>query len=263
MQVQVDELRPYLQSFDFQNLLVEGLGWDYYHAEPASVHVDGRDYTLEPIAEKAGFVVYVCGPGAEGSIPHYPVRRKIERQVAELAFEHLIIFVDAGRTLQVWQWVKREPDKPAACREVDYRTGQTGTRLLQLLPNISFGLDEEDELNIPKVVSRVRQTMDVERVTKRFYDRFRAELEAFQKFIAGIISQGDRGWYASLMLNRMMFVYFVQKQRFLDDDPDYLSNKLREVQSKYGDGAISAFLHGLSATAVSRGVGAARIGKRS
>ena len=169
------------------------------------------------------------------------MRRKIERQVAKLAFEHLIIFIDADKTIQVWQWVKREAGKPAACREVDYRTGQTGTRLLQLLPNISFGLDEEDGLNIPKVVSRVRQTMDVERVTKRFYDRFRAELEAFQKFIAGITSQGDREWYASLMLNRMMFVYFVQKQRFLDDDPDYLSNKLREVQSKYGDGRFQHF----------------------
>ena len=241
MQVQVDELRPYLQAFDFQHLLVEGLGWDYYRSEPVSVLVDGHDYSLEPAAQKAGFVVYVCGPDANGSVPSYPVRRKIERQVAKLAFEHLIIFIDADKTLQVWQWVKREAGKPAACREVDYRAGQAGTRLLQLLPNISFGLDEEDGLNIPKVVSRVQQTMDVERVTKSFYDRFRAELDAFQKFIAGITSQGDLEWYASLMLNRMMFVYFVQKQRFLDDDPDYLSNKLHEVQSKYGDGRFQQF----------------------
>ena len=89
MQVQVDELRPYLQAFDFQHLLVEGLGWDYYRAEPVSVLVDGHDYTLEPAAEKAGFVVYLCGPGADGSVPPYPVRRKIERQVAKLVFEHL------------------------------------------------------------------------------------------------------------------------------------------------------------------------------
>ena len=32
------------------------------------------------------------------------------------------------------------------------------------------------------------------------------------------------------MLNRMMFVYFVQKQGFLDNDPDYLRNRLRMVQ---------------------------------
>ena len=83
MQVQVDELRPYLHSFDFRHLLVEGLGWDYYRAEPVSVLVDAHVYTLEPAAEKAGFVVYVCGPSADGSVPPYPVRRKIERQVVQ------------------------------------------------------------------------------------------------------------------------------------------------------------------------------------
>ena len=241
MQAQVDELRPYLHSFDFQNLLVEGLGWDYYRAEPVSVHVDGHDYTLEPAAEKAGFVVYICGPGADGSIPPYPVRRKIERQVAKLAFEHLIIFVDAGRTLQVWQWVKRETGKPALCREYPFQMGQSGDHLLQPLRRLAFALEEEGDLNVPVVASRVSQALDVERVTKRFYERFRAELTAFQKFIAGITAQGDREWYASLMLNRMMFVYFVQKQEFLAGDADYLRNRLRMVQSKLGTGRFQQF----------------------
>ena len=241
MQVQVDELRAYLHSFDFQNLLVEGLGWDYYHAQPVSVHVDGHDYTLEPAAEKAGFVVYICGPGADGSIPPYPVRRKIERQVAKLAFEHLIIFVDAGRTLQVWQWVKRETGKPALYREYPFQMGQPGDHLLQPLRGLAFALEEEGNLSIPVVASRVSQALDVERVTKRFYERFRAELTAFQKFIAGITAQGDREWYASLMLNRMMFVYFVQKQEFLAGDADYLRNRLRMVQSKRGAGRFQQF----------------------
>ena len=61
------------------------------------------------------------------------------------------------------------------------------------------------------------KALDVEKVTKRFYERFRTELTAFGEFIEGITAQGDRDWYASLMLNRMMFVYFVQKQGFLDE----------------------------------------------
>ena len=67
-------------------------------------------------------------------------------------------------------------------------------------------------------------------MTKRFYDHFKRELTAFERFIDGITAQGDRDWYASLMLNRMMFVYFIQKQGFLDDNTDYLRTKLREVQ---------------------------------
>ena len=241
MQVQVDELRPYLQAFDFQNLLVEGLGWDYYHAQPVSVGVDGHDYPLEPVAEKANFAVYVCGPDTAGSVPPYPVRRKIERQVAKLAFEHLIIFVDSGKTLQIWQWVKREAGKPAACREQEYRADQTGAPILQRLQTIAFALEEEEGLSILQVASRVSQAMDVERVTKRFYERFRTELTAFRGFIDGITAQGDREWYASLMLNRMMFVYFVQKQGFLDGDSDYLRNRLSLVQSKRGSDQFQQF----------------------
>ena len=163
MQVQVDELRPYLQAFDFQNLLVEGLGWDYYQAEPVRIHVDGYDYVLEPTAQKSGFVVYVCGPGTDGSVPPYPVRRKIESQVAKLTYEHLIIFIDADKTLQIWQWVRRESGKPAACREQTFHAGQTGEALLQRLQPLFVSLDEEPSLNIALVASRVRAALDVEK----------------------------------------------------------------------------------------------------
>ena len=90
----------------------------------------------------------------------------------------------------------------------------------------------------------MRQALDVERLTKRFYERFRKELAAFQRFIEGIAAQGDREWYASLMLNRMMFVYFVQKQGFLDGDPDYLRNRLamvRRQQRRNGNGRFHQF----------------------
>ena len=37
-------------------------------------------------------------------------------------------------------------------------------------------------------------------------------------------------WYASVMLNRLMFIYFVQKKGFLNNDPNYLRAKLTESQ---------------------------------
>ena len=241
MQVYIEQLRPYLHSFDFLSLLVEGLGWNHCEAEPIRIPLDGHEYTLEPVAEKASFVVYVCGADADGSVPPYPIRRKIERQVAKLAFEHMIIFVDAEHTRQVWQWVRRESGKPDACREQQYHSSQRGDPLLQSLQAIAFSLEEEESLGVAKVASRVRQAMDVEKVTKQFYERFRKELDAFQGFIDGITEQGDREWYASLMLNRMMFIYFVQKQGFLDDDTDYLRNRLHKVQQKTGAGRFQQF----------------------
>ena len=241
MPVSIEELRPHLQAFDFPRLFVEGLGWDHYPTEPFVVRVNDRDYTINPIAEKAGFAVYQCDSGVDNNVPQYPVRRKIESEVAKRTFEHLIIFTDPGRKAQVWQWVRRESGKPAACREYTFTAGGSGDHLLQRIQPLFVSLDEEPSLNIALVASRVRAALDVEKVTKRFYDRFRTELTAFAGFIDGITAQGDRDWYASLMLNRMMFVYFVQKQGFLDGNTDYLRAKLLEVQSRYGDGRFQQF----------------------
>ena len=49
----------------------------------------------------------------------------------------------------------------------------------------------------------------MEKVTKKFYERFKKEQRAFLGFIEGIENMADREWYASLMLNRMMFIYFI------------------------------------------------------
>ena len=241
MPVSIEELRSHLQAFDFPRLFVEGLGWDHYGTEPFVVRVNERDYTLHPIAEKAGFAVYECDSSVDNNVPQYPVRRKIESEVAKRTFEHLIIFTDPGRKAQVWQWVRRESGKPAACREYAVTTGASGDHLLQRIQPLFVSLDEEPSLNIALVTSRVRAALDVEKITKRFYERFQKELKDFGKFIEGIVAQGDRDWYASLMLNRMMFVYFVQKQGFLDGDPDYLRNRLKMVQEQSGGGRFQQF----------------------
>ena len=82
MSVSIQELRPHLQAFDLPRLFVEGLGWNHYVAEPLAALVDGCEYSLKPVAEKAGFQVFECSPGHDGSVPPYPVRRKIERNLS-------------------------------------------------------------------------------------------------------------------------------------------------------------------------------------
>ena len=138
MAVDIQELRPYLQAFDFTGLFVEGLGWNHYQAAAESVPVDGRYYTITPVAEKKGFVVYECDSGVDNNIPQYPVRRKIERQVAKRAFEHLIVFVDPGHKAQVWQWVGREQWQGAACREYPFTGGQTRARPAPASPGLGL-----------------------------------------------------------------------------------------------------------------------------
>ena len=242
MPIATEDLRGYLQDFNFEGLFIEGLGWDHFQARPLQIKVDETVYRLKPAAEKAGFAVYVCDPDPDGSVPSYKAQQKIEHQVAKIAFEHLIVFVDAEQSRQVWQWVKREPGKSPKPNRWDYGKGQPGDSLLVPLRALRFDLsDEAAGIGISDVTGRARRAFDVEKVTKQFYERFRTELTAFQDFIDGITDKGDRDWYASLMLNRMMFVYFIQKQDFLDGDPDYLRNRLNRLRQTGSSGKFQDF----------------------
>ena len=60
------------------------------------------------------------------------------------------------------------------------------------------------------------------------------------------------------MLNRMMFVYFVQKQGFLDGDPDYLRNRLQTVQRQSGCGRFQQFYRIFLLRLFHEGLGTAR-----
>ena len=106
--------------------------------------MDGYEYALKPVAEKAEFAVYECAPGSDNAIPEYPVRRKIETQVTKRAFEHLIIFVDASpraASLAMGQEAGRKTNRlPRASLQ---HAGQTGQPLLQRLDSFLFTLEDE------------------------------------------------------------------------------------------------------------------------
>ncbi len=147
-------------------------------------------------------VAFLHCPSNPRGLPDYSTRRKIERQVAKSVFEHLLIYIDGAKTTQIWQWVKREPGKPTACREHAYHQGQTGDSLIQKLQVIAFSLEEEETLSLPDVTTRTRKAFDVARITKRFYDIFQKEHAAFLKFLKGIPDKDLQRWYVSVMLNQ-------------------------------------------------------------
>ena len=193
--------REFLARGDLSALFVEELGWDRHNSTLRLV-LDATTPTLHAVAEKRGMIAYHCPTPVGLALPDYSMRRRIEHQVAKAAHEHLIVFTDAAKETQVWQWVKREPGKPAACREHTLQRAQPGDGLLQKLQAIAFTLEEEELLSLPDVTRRARAGFDVERVTKRFYERFQKEHTVFLNFISGISESADHEWYASLMLNR-------------------------------------------------------------
>ena len=235
-----DRVRRQLETLELRSLFIDDLGWDHGGREITAVAA-GRTFLLEPLAQKRGFVAYRCLADSHDAFPDHPTRQKIERFVTRTVREHLIVYVASDRHMHYWQWVNRQAGRPDRTRTHIYNGGQSGEALIQKFEHLVFTLDEEDQLTILDPSERARAAFDVERVTKRFYDRFRKEHRAFLAFIEGIASLADREWYASLMLNRMMFIYFIQKRRFLDHDPNYLRNRLERVRRERGVGNFHSF----------------------
>ena len=248
MSLNKQEFSQYIRDFNFRELFNE-MGWNRDKTSQL-VAVDGQTFTLQSVAEKSGFKVLICSPNAEGIIPDSKTRKKLETKVRKLFAEHLIIFEDAKKTEQIWQLVVRKTGKPTKTTETRYHSGQDPELLFQRAAGIFFELDEEEHITIVDVTKRITENLsqNAEAVVKRFYTEFSKQHKSFYEFVSGIDDHIDalntkqrnktdnknKQWYVSLMLNRLMFCYFIQKQRFLDDNQNYLREKLAKHQEDHG-----------------------------
>lgn len=230
-----------LRHFNLRKLFVEELGWDH-HDDTHTVEVSRQSYVLTSIAEKQGMVAWQWTPSAQNQrMPDRATRERIDREVSKAAHEHLLVFADKRNGVQHWQWIRREAGRPARMRGHEYFVDGPSEPLIDKLQRMVFSLNDERDLTIVEVASRVGAAFDVEAVTKTFFKRFSQEHIRFRGFINGFSNSKDRDWYASIMLNRMMFIYFIQRRGFLANDPDYLKNRLATVQRRLGGNRFHTF----------------------
>jgi methylase of polypeptide subunit release factors len=257
MTTSIDKTRfnQLIKNFQFKGLFNE-LGWDSVRKKE-QIAVENELYHLDAVADKKGFVIFVCSTGNNGRIPDYHTRKKIDSAITKLYFEHLIIFCNLYKKHQIWQLVIREQGKPTAVRETNYYVHQEPEFLYQKLKGLFFSIDDEEKISIVDVKSLIQEQFNTnaEKVTKRFYDQFKEEHTSFLKFIKGIRENVDKDWYASLMLNRLMFIYFIQKKGFLDNDKDYLKNRMKATQEKRGRNKFYSFYRNFLLILFHKGLG--------
>ena len=230
-----------LGELRLKDLFVNELGWDHPTLKPQAITANGQGFTLAPLAHKRGVVVFRCSPDAAGKIPPRPVLLKIEREAVKITHEHLLVFADAGETMLTWLWAQRAPGQPTATRIHTWHKGQSGEALRQKLEQIVWSLEKEEAITLTDVITGLSKAFDRDKISKSFYDKFKAQHDAFADFIKGLQQKADKAWYASLMLNRLMFVYFIQKKGFLDSDINYLQNRMAQVQAQAGKGKFHSF----------------------
>ncbi len=214
MQLDFQGTRQLLDEFKFGDLFIEKLGWSQPSRKKAiSLEIENKTYQYQCIAEISGVAVFEV-TATDGTIPEAKVRTTIYQEIANLIAENLIIFIDKKRTRSLWYWVKREGTKNYV-RDHLYVKGQPGDLFLSKLGSLVIDITELEtgEPSVVEIAYKLQRGFDVEPVTKKFYKEFQEQHKQFLQFVKGIENENDRRWYTSVILNRLMFVYFLQRKR--------------------------------------------------
>ena len=247
----------YIKDAAFKELFITEMGWNKFRgqAELAPIAIDDTEYRFTTIAERNGFQVLTC---QVNDIPGTTSCRRIDSKLRRNANDYICVFHIPGTEHQQWM----APIKTVEKRDIvaiEYETADKADFLFSKIPDLSFEVDEQT--TIVDVKERIQGAFAVnsEKITKDFYSGFRKEHNAFAEFITGIDDQipasknRNKQWYTSVMLNRLMFCYFIQKKGFLDGKFDYLQEKLKWVQQERGEnrffqtfyrGFLSELFHG-------------------
>ena len=232
MRGDTERIRKFLDRSDFAGLF-NFLGWDNPHA--TTLPGIGQDNAPQQVASKRGVGVWQID-----GIPGSQKRRLIDREVSKQTRERLLIFVEGDHQLWIWPETRQSGVGHHLVTH-KYQVGTTNEHLVQRLAEIRFHVAEEDDLTVMDVLNRVRGQFKADKVTKRFYDDFKKHHEVLTKFIKGIENLADRSWYGSVLLNRLMFIYFLQKKGFLEGDRNYLRNRLSMVRRILGKDSFYGF----------------------
>ena len=240
----IPQLRDHLKNFQFQKLFVEGLGWEN-PANPTSggIEIESGSASYSKIAEINRVPVLKFGRTAfdrfkgngKGRFKGDWIQKKFHKGVKKQYHKHLLLFSDEKSFLTLSYF-----SKEGRVRTHDYFKGQSGDRFISKLASIHFGIEEDPK--IADIGEKLEKAFNTEEVTKRFYQDFKSNHCDFQKYIQGIQTKEEKKWYASLILNRLMFIYFLQKKGFVNHDFDYLQSKLKESKNRGKDRYYQEFL---------------------
>ena len=260
MTIKKEKLKSLVQSGALREIFTDHLGWDLETGSefkiPFSFGGEQFKITVSRIAQKRGFVV--CTAPYDSRLQDKAARQRLQKELSRFHYEHLLVLRDDSGA-QVWMIAVKRPDKPIRIVEVSLAAGQSPDFLLEKLYGLLFTLADENDLTVADVVGKVEEVFvrNAQKITRNFYAQFRDELYKFQEFVKGLGEQIDREQYAALMLNRLMFVYFIQSRGFLNNDHRYLQNRLAEhLQNDTGKSFYASFYRHFLMTLFHRGLAA-------
>lgn len=262
-----ETFNQYIKKASWRGLFITEMGWNAPHGQNLlpTITVDDTDYNFTVVAQRNGFQILSC---EVNSVPNMSTCRKIDLRLRRQANDYIAIYAVPQTEHHLWACpLKRNEKRDIVV--VEYTTASQADFLFSKMEAITFALDAQTTIiDVRQQVGKAF-ALNAEKITLNFYTGFRKQHKQFASFITGIDDElplyngkkqelnRNKLWYASVMLNRLMFCYFIQKKGFLDGDVNYLNNRLQQVQAEegkdqfynsfYRDFLVSLFHDGLNA----------------
>lgn len=237
----------YIAESDFQRLFILEMGWNNPSGQTLfDLTIEGETFNFKLEAERNGFQVLTC---EVNEIPTTSYCKKIDTRLRRQANDYICIYYLPQSQHHLWTVPVKKVEKRDLVF-VEYEDADRAGFLFEKVDGLTFDIGERT--TIMDVKERVQGAFIInsEKITSDFYKGFRKEHTRFATFITGIDDEievkdnRNKQWYASVMLNRLMFCYFIQKKGFLDQNTNYLRDKLKTVKQKHGNDQFYVFYRG-------------------
>lgn len=145
-----------------------------------------------------------------------------------------------------------EGTRTAPLATFGWSEGDTHIRTLCEWNLSALALPEDEGADPDAWLAAWREAFDVEAVTRRFFEEYRAVFEHVEGQVRGVPTGEPRRLYTQRLFNRLMFLYFIQKKGWLSYKGDrcYLRALFTDAEAKghdfLNDRLYSAFFHGLN-----------------
>ena len=228
----------YISESNFKELFIREMGWNNPKGQTTfDMTIEEIVYEFHQIADRNGFQVLTC---EVNNIPTSSMCKKIDTRLRRTANDYICIYHIPRSEHHLWVVPVKKVEKRDLVL-VEYESAEKAGFLFEKMESLCFDFDEHTTIMDVKERVQTGFIINSEKITKDFYTGFRKEHTNFAKYITGIDDEitdlkknRNKQWYTSVMLNRLMFCYFIQKKGFLNLNVNYLRDKLTWVKQEKG-----------------------------
>lgn len=238
----MEQWRKVSQTHDeggLRKALLESMFWLKPKDSAIKLLVDNETVEAEVLAALPGAAFVQIGDES-GKGPSW--HKKVDRQVAKRFPERILVF--RGSKEDSWYWPKKLSSGTVSYERLLAKPYSLPDYMAQRLAGLSFEASDHNNpatMNPTSVREKIRGQFQSAQITETFYKTFKKKHEMLSSKIVGLSDESASSTYATVLLNRLMFVYFLQKKEFLNGDPNYLRTCLDRLQTARGENKFYSF----------------------